>query len=161
MAQPDKRNQTQPTLGRQSRLSRREFLANVTLGGGLFLGLGGLATRLVQFLYPSVKPLDEREVLVAADESLPPNRAQTFDIFGNRVIVVKTADGVRAFSGRCTHLGCDIQWDTTRNQFVCPCHQGIFDASGKVVSGPPPRAMDEFRAAVKNNSIYVTLPVSS
>ena len=42
--------------------------------------------------------------------------------------------------GLCTHLGCIPTYKN--NQFICACHGGIFDASGNVVFGPPPRAMD-------------------
>ncbi|NLK66025.1 MAG: ubiquinol-cytochrome c reductase iron-sulfur subunit [Campylobacteraceae bacterium] len=42
--------------------------------------------------------------------------------------------------GLCTHLGCIPSYKN--NQFICACHGGIFDESGKVVFGPPPRAMD-------------------
>ncbi len=44
----------------------------------------------------------------------------------------------RAF---CTHLGCTpnfIDDDGTAAHIVCPCHGGIYDTLGRVLSGPPP-----------------------
>ena len=68
-------------------------------------------------------------------------------------------DGVvRAFSSVCTHLGCKVQWEPDEGQFFCPCHLGYFDADGQVVSGPPPRALDEYDVEVDGNNIYVKLP---
>lgn len=138
--------------------TRREFLANFALAGGLVLGLGGLATRLGQYLFPAEKAISQQEVLVAAADAIPVDRAQTMDILNERVIVVRTADGVKAFSGKCPHLGCNIQWDTNTRQFVCPCHQGIFDANGNVVSGPPPRGLTAFKAEIKEKNVYITVP---
>jgi len=43
-----------------------------------------------------------------------------------------------AISATCTHLGCVVNWDESRKAFVCPCHSGIYDLEGAVVSGPPP-----------------------
>jgi len=51
----------------------------------------------------------------------------------------KEADGsVTAISATCTHLGCVVSWMDDEKIFKCPCHNGRFDAAGKVLSGPPP-----------------------
>lgn len=50
-----------------------------------------------------------------------------------------------AFSGKCPHLGCAFKWrqhKTLGQVFLCPCHLSIYDASGKVLDGPAPRALD-------------------
>jgi Rieske Fe-S protein len=44
----------------------------------------------------------------------------------------------RALSAACTHLGCRVAWNDAARQFHCPCHGGIYDREGRVVSGPPP-----------------------
>jgi len=60
--------------------------------------------------------------------------------------------GYRALSATCTHLGCGVAWDDAKSQFVCPCHAGTFDRSGKVVSGPPPRPMDRFETRLNDKT---------
>jgi len=59
---------------------------------------------------------------------------------------VLTEDGQNyvALSNICSHLGCRVRWIPDQNQFICPCHNGIFNKDGTVVSGPPPRPMDRF-----------------
>ncbi|GBD35880.1 Cytochrome b6-f complex iron-sulfur subunit [bacterium HR36] len=52
-----------------------------------------------------------------------------------------------AFTSACPHLGCSVRYALDADQFVCPCHAGVFDLSGDVVDGPPPRPMD--RLAVR------------
>ena len=50
-----------------------------------------------------------------------------------------------AFSGKCPHLGCGFKWRQHKvlgQVFLCPCHLSIYDASGKVLDGPAPRALD-------------------
>ncbi|MBI3170732.1 MAG: hypothetical protein HYZ22_19800 [Chloroflexi bacterium] len=39
-----------------------------------------------------------------------------------------------------------------------PCHDGHFDAVGNVLSGPPPRPLDEFVTKIENGNLYVSLP---
>jgi len=69
------------------------------------------------------------------------------------------ASGVRAMSATCTHLGCQVQWDGEGARFRCPCHGGVFDATGKVVSGPPPRGLDAVEARIDpaDGSVLVRL----
>jgi Rieske Fe-S protein len=31
-----------------------------------------------------------------------------------------------------------VRWDDGLGQFKCPCHGGVFNRQGQVVSGPPP-----------------------
>jgi Rieske Fe-S protein len=53
----------------------------------------------------------------------------------------RSAEGVVAYSGVCTHTGCDItDWNPDHNRFQCPCHESQFDPSdaARVVGGPAP-----------------------
>jgi Rieske Fe-S protein len=58
-------------------------------------------------------------------------------------ILVHLPDGeLRAFSQKCTHLGCVVYYRRGEEQMFCPCHDGIFDArSGIVLAGPPQRPL--------------------
>jgi cytochrome b6-f complex iron-sulfur subunit len=71
------------------------------------------------------------------------------------VIVVRTPQGFRAYSAICTHLGCIVAWNEQRRQIDCPCHAGVFDISGRVVSGPPPRPLPENGVMVVNDEVLV------
>ncbi|HEY7037725.1 MAG TPA: Rieske (2Fe-2S) protein [Methylomirabilota bacterium] len=56
----------------------------------------------------------------------------------------RAADGVVAYSGVCTHTGCDITlWKAESIRFRCPCHESEFDPkdAGRVVGGPAPRRL--------------------
>lgn len=60
-----------------------------------------------------------------------------------------------AMSNVCTHLGCHVRWVTEQNKFFCPCHDGVFDKYGNVVSGPPPRALDRYEVKTQNAQLYI------
>jgi rieske iron-sulfur protein len=56
----------------------------------------------------------------------------------------RAADGIVAYSGVCTHAGCDIAlWKPETKRFRCPCHESEFDPkdAGRVVGGPAPRRL--------------------
>ena len=70
---------------------------------------------------------------------------------------VLTDDGQTyiAMSNICTHLGCRSRWIPEEERFFCPCHNGIFDKHGNVVSGPPPRPLDRFETKLEGDILYI------
>lgn len=57
-------------------------------------------------------------------------------------ILKNSAEGVLAYSGVCTHKGCDItSYNAKDNAIVCFCHFSKFEptSGGAVLSGPAPR----------------------
>ncbi len=72
------------------------------------------------------------------------------------VYVVKGKDGqARVLSAVCPHLGCSVPWNENKGQFICQCHVGVFAADGALVSGPPPRGMDELETRVEGGQLQV------
>ena len=59
-------------------------------------------------------------------------------------LLLRSNDGeYRAYSRRCSHAGCSVDFNPTSKCLNCPCHQGTFDARmGYVVFGPPRRPLD-------------------
>jgi len=64
------------------------------------------------------------------------------------VFIDREGDGYRALSATCQHLGCRVHWDDGRQQFLCPCHGGVYDREGRVVAGPPPRPLERINVRV-------------
>ena len=60
-----------------------------------------------------------------------------------------------AMSNICTHLGCRVRWIKDQDQFFCPCHNGIFDKSGGVVTGPVPHPLDRFDVKVEGDQLFI------
>ena len=124
---------------------RRRFL-DALLAVGFVSTAVAIAYPVSQFLIP---PASGEPATASASAgkaaALKPNSAHIFK-FGNRPgIVVRTTDGdVRAFSAVCTHLECTVQFKLDTAQLWCACHNGTYDLGGNVVSGPPPRALEQF-----------------
>jgi len=50
----------------------------------------------------------------------------------------------KAYSRRCSHAGCSVDFDARSRHLNCPCHRGAYDARlGHAVFGPPQRPLDE------------------
>ena len=149
---------------------RRSFFA-VLLGAGA-TGVGALlAVPLVRFvLHPLLRVTtpaawsDVGKVEEFASGALPVKKLITVEqrdgwrkiVSEKAVYVIKDANGqLGVLSAVCTHLGCSVPWRSERNQFVCPCHIGIFAPDGKLVGGPPPRDMDRLETKVEDGVLKV------
>lgn len=59
------------------------------------------------------------------------------------------------FSRTCSHLGCLVRWNESKESFLCPCHGAVFDKTGAVVAGPPPEPLQKLEVKVENGLLYV------
>ena len=137
--------------------SRRDWLST-------FVG-SGFAASVISFLYPVIRFIlppevaesTTIEVAAARTSELPPNSGKVF-AFGSRpAIVVRTPAGDwRAFTAVCTHLNCTVQYRGDMQMIWCACHNGMYDLNGKVVSGPPPRPLEEYAVHVRTDEVLVS-----
>ena len=72
------------------------------------------------------------------------------------LIIRRDKEHFHALSATCTHSEvCLLSWNPDRRQVICPCHQGVFDLYGNVVSGPPPRPLEHREVVVRDGQLYV------
>lgn len=74
---------------------------------------------------------------------------------GYSVYVRRYEDKVVAFDPSCTHLGCRVKYQGDKERYFCPCHGGVFDADGNVVSGPPPKALHQYESKIEDGQIWI------
>lgn len=63
------------------------------------------------------------------------------DIWLKRVSSIE----MKAFSGKCTHSGCGIDFIKADNNFNCSCHGSKFTTEGTVINGPANLQLNQFR----------------
>ena len=73
-----------------------------------------------------------------------------------RVFVRQMPGGeLTAFSAICTHLGCLVNFNRVKGEFICPCHGGIYDLDGNVVAGPPPAPLKRLPVKIEGGKVLV------
>lgn len=75
-----------------------------------------------------------------------------------------SAGGVVAFSGVCTHHGCDVKtWMAKDKVLACFCHGSKFTPfkAGAVTDGPAPRPLPLLPIALKGDTLVVTAPFTA
>jgi nitrite reductase/ring-hydroxylating ferredoxin subunit len=66
-------------------------------------------------------------------------------------VLVRSSEGeFTAYSRRCSHAGCSVEFDPPARCLRCPCHQGAYDSRmGQVMLGPPRRPLDQIVLQVR------------
>jgi rieske iron-sulfur protein len=73
----------------------------------------------------------------------------------------RAAEGVVAYSGVCSHAGCDVtDWYDDVHHFKCPCHESEFDPSdgARVVAGPAPWQLAALPLEIVDGKLAVAGP---
>lgn len=143
--------------GTSASISRRSFF-DYLLGTTVFATLAAIFYPIFRFMVPpKVVEAQQNSVLAGKVSDIPVNSGKIFKFGSKPGLLVRTQSGdVKAFSASCTHLDCIVQYDPNSKQIICACHNGAYDLTGKNVSGPPPRPLDEFVVNVKGDEITVT-----
>ncbi len=136
---------------RKSQLSRRSFCNRALVtSAGLLLAAGEVKTQKASegqtlLMYPPMKIEGAERVLPGS--FLYFNYPKSTDA----AVLVRTREGqLLAFSRKCAHLGCSVDFDEARHCLACPCHRGVYDTrTGYVMYGPPPRPLDQITLQVR------------
>jgi len=153
------------TVSEKADASRRKFVKSVV---GVMVAVFGITTltTVLRYLWPIGKVKGAQEVEVGRAGEIPTGKFKDKWLFkGFPSIVVHDEEGFRAFSLKCTHLGCTASWreegwpaiGRTEPVFFCPCHDGVFDPkTGEVLAGPPPSPLPEILIEEKGGMIVAT-----
>lgn len=125
----------------------------------------GVAASLASFFYPVARFLNPPQVAEASVnevdagkvQDLKPNSGKIVK-FGNKpALLVRVNDTEwKAFSAVCTHLNCTVQYQEARREIWCACHNGTYDLNGRVVSGPPPKPLEELAVKIRGDEVVVS-----
>jgi cytochrome b6-f complex iron-sulfur subunit len=118
--------------------TRRGMLARLMMAAGLTAGGGVFAWIAARYVTPLKAIRNRRQIYLASVKDVPAGKGRKFGLPGGATALVTQAKGeIVALSDTCPHLGCKVHFEPDRGQFVCPCHNGIFDSNGIAISGPP------------------------
>lgn len=156
-------------MDEEKQLSRREFtsIAIWAIGGLITVGIGLPAIAYIIGPALQTSATDEWISLGAASKV----ELGTPTLFTAKIqrktgwivneedvsVYVSTEDGrtFTAMSNICTHLGCRVRWTADKKEFFCPCHNGVYDKDGTVVSGPPPKPLNRYEVKVENGQLSI------
>lgn len=142
------------SLQTASPAQRRTFLYILAGGLGSMLAVAA-GLPLLRFLAPVSGTGEDAQVRLPRT-SVKPGSAHFFESRGKPAVILQPKPGeYAAFSAVCTHLGCVVQWQEEKGEFLCPCHAGRFSAAGVVLGGPPPRPLEPLPVAIDGDQLLI------
>jgi cytochrome b6-f complex iron-sulfur subunit len=155
-----KENQLDGDSNDQDVVVGRRRVITYLLGFSVVATVAGVLTPVVGYLWPpkGASAGGSGRVEVGTVTDFPAGQGKVVPVNDKPVIVVNTAQGgLKAYSGICTHLGCIVEWDESRQFILCPCHDGRFNPlNGAIISGPQPTPLPELALTVENDVIFVS-----
>jgi Rieske Fe-S protein len=142
--------------GLPARFSRRRFV-DYLLGTSAFATLAAILYPIFRFMVPpEIVEAQQNSVVAGKTAEIPVNSGKIFKFGSKPGLLIRTQSGdFKAFSASCTHLDCIVQYDPNAKQITCACHNGAYDLTGKNISGPPPRPLEEFVVKLSGDDITV------
>ena len=132
-------------------MTRHRFLQSLLTASVWCAGLAFAGWPILRFV--TWRRQEVRKVVFAAHELAP---------FVSRegVILVPNGQSLLALSEKCTHLGCRVSYQETRQEFVCPCHKSAYNLQGKRLRGPAGSDLPVLESSeLANGDLVVALPI--
>jgi menaquinol-cytochrome c reductase iron-sulfur subunit len=158
-------------MAKSPHLSRKDFVTATVGVLGIFMGAIIGIPAIGYLISPATKsqegeawipagPLENYEIgkptLFSFTRTKINGWEKTVNSYG--VYILRSSESetdVLALSNICTHLSCRVTWEDNLKAYPCPCHDAQFDIMGNVLSGPPPRPLDQYETKVEEGILYV------
>lgn len=152
------KEKSQPKID-STTLSRRRFLTYGIGTVGAALGLSYLGL-MGSFVIPKAASAADTLQKVGSVAEFPVNTPTLVSYSGSGTeegiyLINQGAEGFIALDFHCTHLQCAVTWVQASKQFICPCHGGLFDIQGKVIGGPPPKALIRRIVKIEGDNVLI------
>jgi Rieske Fe-S protein len=159
--------------GRRTFLQRAWLWTTVAVGG---MAAAALGVPLVGFVLGALRKKREEWISLGPIAKFPRDETRLIT-FENKIrqpwdgAIARTGvfvryegldeDGEHRFlvlAVNCAHLGCPVSWFAQSGLFMCPCHGGVYYASGERASGPPPRGLFHYVWEVRKGELFIQAP---
>lgn len=136
-------------------VSRREFFKFMTLASGAFAS-GSTGLTVWSSVVRQVRMFEPKRLCAVDDLSPEGSLAFNYPREEDICLLIRTAESeFKAYSRRCTHLSCPVDWEPRNKRLYCPCHNGAFDVeNGEVLQGPPPHALPRILLEIRNAEVW-------
>ncbi len=147
--------------------NRREFIKKGLISVLGLLGLGFLFPAVAVFSPDRNLKREIRYLPLMPEEEVPRAGVKkselVYSVAGRerktRLFLVSSGRKLTVLSATCSHLGCLVNYRKEKREFVCPCHGGRYDLSGKNIAGPPPAPLSSLPVRIEQGMVMVGILV--
>jgi cytochrome b6-f complex iron-sulfur subunit len=136
-------------------MKRRRFLKVILAFIGTITSLSFVYSILEFLTAIPTRAADAKKLLVRKND-IHSGEAKNIIYQGEPAILINRPEkGFIALTRTCTHLGCLVTFNKSRQELICPCHAGTYDLEGNVISGPPPKPLTVIPLRIDGDTIII------
>jgi Rieske Fe-S protein len=148
-------------------MNRRVFIKKSLYGLLVLFGLGFLITGIEVFSPRKAREKKLAYFPLAAEDAIPRSGVKKSELVYTslgrerkaRVFIVSSDTALTVLSATCSHLGCLVNYNREKREFICPCHGGRYDLTGRNIAGPPPAPLNRLPVKIENGVVLVGIKV--
>ena len=77
---------------------------------------------------------------------LAPGEAKVAKYEGHQLAIYKDENGeIHALNAACTHIKCEVAWNSAEKTWDCPCHGSRFSYTGEMLTAPARKDLEEIK----------------
>jgi cytochrome b6-f complex iron-sulfur subunit len=148
-----------PTAVDATRLRRRQLL-RIGFAGAVALGVTELVAAIAPYMRVTRVTGLGAPVAVGSASDIMAEFAKTNDrpiLFREgRFFLLHAPGGIIAAYRKCTHLGCTVPFNSSKDLFECPCHGSRYDKHTAVVlKSPAPKPLQLFHISQSPTGVLI------
>ncbi|PYG86618.1 glycine/D-amino acid oxidase-like deaminating enzyme [Ruminiclostridium sufflavum DSM 19573] len=90
--------------------------------------------------------LDGKTKSLPEDFNLELDEGKPVNLKGRKAGAYRDKDGnLFVVDTTCTHLGCEVRWNSAEKTWDCPCHASRFDCKGNIIEGPAIKPLERIK----------------
>lgn len=97
----------------------------------------------------------DKEMRVCTLEELREQGPVKVEFNWDDILIFQRGEDIVIFSLVCSHKKCTVAWEPRKQLFECPCHDGLYDANGEVIDGPPPEPLLRYQWEIRGEELWV------
>ena len=82
---------------------------------------------------------------------IPEQKGKIVELDGKKCCLFNDGAQISAFSPKCPHAACDVEWNDAAKTWDCPCHGSRYDANGNVLKGPAKLPLHKLQVELTDN----------
>jgi cytochrome b6-f complex iron-sulfur subunit len=141
-------------------MERKEFIKQFALGGSILLTapvLFNSCSKDGDDLEPN-EPDNSNEIVIdlTTTASAELQNVGGYIYSGNLIVFRSGESSYTALSRKCTHQGCDVEYNHADGSVPCPCHGSKFTTAGIVTNGPATSNLKKYSVVKSGTTLKIT-----
>lgn len=97
---------------------------------------------IVQNVNVAGQIIDGKLSKLPQDVDVKPGEGKVVELDGKRAGAYRDEEGkLYLVNTTCTHMGCELNWNSAERSWDCPCHGSRFTHEGEIIEGPAVRPL--------------------